>query len=129
MVVGLGDHEVDALLDRPPELLLVLRAHHRAGCRRVLGVVRPRVADVPGHQRVALAGDLAGDPHGLAVHRLEVVGAADVLELLAVRVVGERDHHVRARAQELAMQLAQRVGRVEDHFRHERAGLDVAAAL
>ena len=34
-----------------------------------------------------------------------------------------------ARAQELAMQLAQRVGRVEDHLGDERAGLDVAAAL
>ena len=29
-VVGLRDHEVDALLDRPAELLLVLRAHDRA---------------------------------------------------------------------------------------------------
>ena len=64
-----------------------------------------------------------------AVHLLEVAGAADVPELLAVRVVGERDHDVRAGAQELAVQLAQGVGRVEDHLGHVRARLDVAAAL
>jgi hypothetical protein len=53
----------------------------------------------------------------------------DRLELVAVRVVGQRDHHVRAGAQELAVQLPQRIGLVEDHLGDERARLDVAAAL
>ena len=49
---------------------------------------------------------------------LEVAVAADVAELVAVRVVGERDHHVGAGAQELAVQLPQRVGLVEDDLGH-----------
>ena len=115
--------------DRPAELLLVLRADHRARRLRLLGVVGPGVADVAGHERAALGGDLVGDPDRLAVHLLEVVAAPDVAQLVAVGVVGQRDHHVRPGAQELAVQLAQRVGLVEDHLGDERAGLDVAAAL
>src|SRR5919199_357162 len=56
-------------------------------------------------------------------------GAPDIAQLLAVRVVRERDHHVRSRAQELAVQLADRLRLVEDHLGHIGAGLDVAAPL
>ena len=79
VVVGLRDHEVDALLDRPAELLLVLRADHRARPLRLGRVVGPGVADVAGHERAALGGDLVRDPHRLAVQLLEVVPAADRL--------------------------------------------------
>ena len=60
---------------------------------------------------------------------LQLARAPDVSELLAVGVVGERHHDVRTRAQELAVQLAQCVGGVEDHLGHVGPGLDVAAAL
>src|SRR5438132_1457087 len=80
-------------------------------------------------QGTALSRDLAGDAHRLAVHRLQVALTADVPQLLPVRVVGERDHHVRARAQELPVQLAHRVGEVENHLGHERARLDVTASF
>src|SRR5690349_12267247 len=71
----------------------------------------------------------AGQPHRLPVHRLQVALAAHVTQLLPVRVVGQRHHHVRARAQELAMQLTHGVRVVEYHLGHERARLDVAAPL
>jgi hypothetical protein len=129
VVVRLGDDEVDALVDGPPELLLVLRAHHGPGRLRVLRVIRPGVADVAGDERSALAGDLVGDADRLAVHLLEVAVTPDVLELLAVRVVGERDHDVGAGAEELAVQLPHGVGRVEDHLRHVRSRLHVSAAF
>ena len=108
VVVGLGDDEVDALLDRPAELLGI-HGPNGPGGRRVVRIISPGVADVPGHQRTALGRDLAGYPHGGAVHRLQVALAAHVTQLLPVRVVGQRHHHVRARAQELAVQLAHRV--------------------
>src|SRR4051795_11957641 len=103
VVERLGDHEVDALLDGPAELLLVLRAHDEPGPDRVRGVEGPRVADVAGDEGVALARDLVRDPDGLAVQVLELARAPDVLQLLAVRVVGERDHDVRPGAEELAV--------------------------
>ena len=40
-----------------------------------------------------------------------------ILQLLAVRVVGQRDHDVSAGAQELAVQLDHRLRRVEDDLR------------
>ena len=46
-----------------------------------------------------------------------------------MRVIGQRHHHVGARAQQLAVQLAQRSRLVEDHLGDERAGLHVTAAL
>ena len=49
--------------------------------------------------------------------------------LLAVAVVGERDHDLGAGAQELAVQLADGVREVEHDLRHVRAALQVAAAL
>jgi hypothetical protein len=68
-------------------------------------------------------------PHGLPVHRLQVALAAHVPQLLPVRVIGQRDHHLRARAQELPVQLAHCVGKVQHHLWHERPGLDVAPAF
>ena len=44
-------------------------------------------------------------------------------------VVREGDHHLRPRAQELAVELAHRLGVVEHDLRDERAGLEVAAPL
>jgi UDP-N-acetylmuramyl tripeptide synthase len=44
-------------------------------------------------------------------------------------VVGERDHDLRARAQELSVQLSDRVGIVENDLRHERPALKIAAPL
>ena len=44
-------------------------------------------------------------------------------------VIGERDHDLRSGAQELSVQLADRVGVVEHHLGHEGAALDVPAPL
>ena len=93
-IVGLGDDEVDALLDRPTELFSVLLPHHVPGSFRVGRVVRPGVADVPCHQSSALGGDLVRDADSLPVQLLELTLPSDILELLAVCVVGERDHDI-----------------------------------
>ena len=65
----------------------------------------------------------------LPVERLEVVLAPDRAQLLAVAVVGERDHHLGAGAEHLAMELPHGLGEVEHDLRHERPGLEVAAPL
>ena len=113
----------------PRYLLLVHRAHLRPARHGVGRVVHPGVADVAGEQGVALAGHVAGDRERVAVQALEVALAADLAELRAVPVVGERDHHVGAAAQELAVQLAHGVRVVEDDLGDVRAALQVAAAL
>src|ERR1039458_8322252 len=100
IVIGLGDDEVDALVHRPAQLLGVGGTDHIAG-RRIVRVVDPGIADVARYQRVALLRDLAGDPDRVPVHRFQGALAADGPQLLPMRVVGERDHHLRARAQEL----------------------------
>jgi hypothetical protein len=127
--VRLGDDEVDPLLDRPAELLLVLGAHDGAGALGIRRVIAPCVADVAGHQGAALGRDLVGDPDRLAVHGLQVAVPADVAQLVAVRVVGQRHHDVGPRAEELAVELPERARLVEDHLRDVRTGLDVAAPL
>jgi hypothetical protein len=65
----------------------------------------------------------------MPVHGFQIVLAADVLELAAVRVVGERDHDVGAGPKKFAVQLAQCVGKIENDFGNIGAGLDVAAPL
>jgi hypothetical protein len=128
-VVGLRDHEVHALLDRPSDLLLVLRAHDRARGVGFTRIERPGVADVARHERAALRSHLVGDPHRLAVHGLQVAVTAHIGELLPVRVVGQRHHDVGAGPQELPVQLADGVRLIQDDFGNERARLDVAAPL
>ena len=129
IVVGLRDDEIDALVHRPRQLLFIHRADHARRRLFVLGVVRPGVADVAGDQRITLAGDLVGDAHRLAVHGLQIVLATDILQLAAVRVIGERDHDVGPRTKKLAVKLAECIGKIEHDFGHIGTGLDVAAAL
>ena len=121
-------HEVDALLGRPAQLLGVHGVYDRGGSR-VLGVVGPGVADVAGHQGTAFRGHCPGQPHRLPVHRLQVGLTAQLAQLLAVRVVGERHHDISARTQELPVQLGNRTGKVQHHLGHISARLDVAPAL
>jgi hypothetical protein len=85
-VVGLVDDEVDALLDRPAQLLLVLRAHDRAGAARVRRVVGPGVADVGRDERAALGGDGVGHLDRGAVHLLQVALTPNCPELLAATI-------------------------------------------
>jgi hypothetical protein len=123
------DDEVDALLDGPAELLLVLGADDRPGALRVSRVIGPGVADVRRHERVALGGDLVRHPQRRAVHRLQVAVAPDDAQLLTVGVVGERHHHVGAGREELTMQAEHRRGRVEHDLGDIGAGFDEAAAF
>ena len=106
-VVGLADDEVDALFLGPAELLAVLLAHDRTGVDRVGRVEAPGVADVASDQGATsqapdFIGDFVGDADGLPVQQLQLTVAPDIAQLLAMRVIGERDHHVGAGPQELA---------------------------
>ncbi len=64
-----------------------------------------------------------------AIHRLELVLAADDPQFLAMRVIGERFDDVRARVHEIAVDLRHDLGMIEHGFRHERARLHIAATL
>src|SRR5271169_6949275 len=128
VVDGLGDHEVDASLGGPPDLL----GEHIADDLMRRGIVRVidvGVADIAGHQGVALGADLLGDTQRLPVHRLEVTLAADHRQLLAVGVVSEGLNHVRSGMHVFPVQPGYHIGLLEDHLGYERPGLQVAAAL
>ena len=88
-----------------------------------------RVADVSGEKRAGLFGDLLRDGERLAVDLLEQVLLADDPHLLAVRVVRERLDDVRARANELAVELRDDVRLLEHDFWDERACLEISAPL
>src|SRR3712207_9351216 len=72
---------------------------------------------------------LLREGEGLAVEALEKLHFADDPELLAVGVVGERLDHVRPRVDELAVELRNLLGMLENYLRHEGSGLEVAPAL
>ena len=129
VVVGLGDHQVGAFFDGPADLLAVHLAHDRARGNGIVRVECPGVADVPGNERVTFGGDLGSEPERVAVQRLEVALAADLAHLLAVTVVRERHHHLRAGAEELPVQLAHRVRKIEHDLGDVRPALQVATAL
>src|ERR1700684_3261494 len=128
IVDGLGDHEVDASLGGPPDLLgeYVADGVMRRGIVRVVDV---GVADIAGHQGVVLGADLLGDTQRLPVQWLEVALAADYRQLLAVGVVGECLNHVRSGMYVFPVQPGHHVGLLEHHLWHERPGLQVAAPL
>ena len=65
----------------------------------------------------------------VAVERLEEGLFAHETELLAVPVVSERLHHVRAGMDEFTVQLAHDLGVLEHDLGNERTGLEVASAL
>jgi hypothetical protein len=91
-------------------------------------VVDPGVADIARHQGIPFGGDIFGQPDRLAVERFQVAFTANRLELLAVAIVGQSNHHFCTGAQELA-QLPERIGIIQHDFGDERAGLDIAAPL
>ena len=128
VVVGFGDDEVDALVGGPAQLLGIHGAHH-IGAGRIVRVVGPRVAHVAGHQGAAFGRHLPGQPHGLPVHRLQLGLAAQLAQLAAMGVIGQRHHHVSARAQELPVQLGHRIGEIHHRLGHVGARLHVAPAL
>ena len=128
VVVRLGEDEVDSFLGRPADLLAVHLAHDLARALGSVGVVDPRVADVPGDEGV-VTGDLLRQPHRVAVERLEIGLAPDHPQLLAMPVVRERHHHVRSRAQKFAVELTDGVGEVEHDLGDVGAALQIATAL
>src|SRR6185437_10127947 len=125
---GLGDEVVDPRFHRPADLLGedALDLLERGLVGRVVDV---GVADVAGEQRAGLARHRLGDAQRRAVHGHQVLLAADDPQLLAVHVVGERLGDVRPRAHEVQVQLFDDLGVLDQHLGHERAGLQVAAAL
>ena len=123
----LGDDEIDAGLGRPPRLLVEHGAHRPA--RLVVGREDVRVREVAREERAALARDVARQLERLPVQRLEQMLLADDPHLLAMAVVRERLHHVRAGVDELAVQLDHDLRVVEHDLRDEGARLQVATAL
>ena len=111
-----GRPGVDLVLELPVE-----QRAHVVGRRGVVGLVGPRQGQVPGDQRVALVGDLARDLHGVPVDLVDLPVQPDGGELVVARVEGHRLQDVDAGAQELAVQLRQRVGVFDHHLGRERA--------
>ena len=126
--VGLAHDEVDAGVHRPVDLLVEDPARLLVRLR-VVGPVDARVADVPREQGAGLARDLLREAERRAVDPLEVALPVDHPHLGAMRVVGERLDDVRARVHEVPVEALHQVRMLEDHLRHERAGLEIAAAL
>ena len=125
----LADPEVHAA---GVDLVLELPVEQRpdvVGARRVGGVVGPREAEVAGDERVALGRDLPRDLHGVAVDVVDLAREADRRELVVARVERHRLEHVDPRAQELAVQLLQRVGVLDHDLGRERPRLHVPALL
>jgi hypothetical protein len=104
----LRDDEVDSGFRRPRDLLVEHRAHRAAGA--VVAEVEVGVAHVAGEQRPRLARHIGGDRERFAVERLEQVLRADEPQLLAVGVVRERLDDVRARVNELAVEVGDDLG-------------------
>jgi hypothetical protein len=126
VVQRLGDDEVHALVHSHD--LLGIDLAHLWRWPFVVVIIDPGVADIARYQGIPLGGDFPGQPHRLAVERFQVAFAAHRLELLAVAIVGQGDHHFGAGAQELAVQLPERIGIIQHDFGDERA-FDVAAPL
>src|SRR5262249_13982097 len=88
-----------------------------------------RVADVAGEEGPGFPGHLLRDPEGRAVDRLEILLPADDPELRPVGIVREGLDHIRAGVDEVTVELLNQAGSLEDHLRHERAGLKIPTAL
>ena len=119
----LRDDEVDTRIDRPRGLFLEHRAH---GLPRLV-VLREdvRVGQVAREERAALVGHLAGELERTPVELFEQMLLADDPQLLAVPVVRERLDDIGAGVNELAMELGDDLGVVEDDLGNERARLQV----
>jgi hypothetical protein len=96
---------------------------------RILRQVRPREREVAGDERAAFRGNLTRDPDGVAVDVVDLAGEPDGRELVVARVEGHRLEHLGAGAQELAVELRERLGMLDHDLGRERAGLDVAPLL
>ena len=122
----LADDEIDAGIDRPADLLLEHRAHGfpRFG---ICGIEDVGIADVAGQQRAAFVGHCLGQFQRTAIHRLEVVLAADDAQLFAMRIVGQRLDDVGAGVDKIAMQLGDDFRMFDDDFRNECPGLQIPA--
>ena len=84
----------------------------------------------PGEQRAGMAvHDLAGDGDGVPVEPLQQVFPADEAQSLAVAVIGEGEHHIRAAAHQLLVKLLDDLRMVDHHFGRIGARRQVAAPL
>ena len=68
-------------------------------------------------------------PKRRPIHRHQVLLAPDDAQLLPVHVIGERLRDIGAGVHEVQVQLLDHLRVIEQHFRHECAGLQVAASL
>ena len=122
------DHEVDAGLDRPAHLLL---EHGPDRCSETSssGSKTLVLQMLPAKRAPLSRRDLLRDRERCPVHRLEQVLLADQPQLLPVRVVRERLDDIRARVDELAVELGDELRMLQDDLGHVRAGLEVPAPL
>ena len=108
--------------------LLVEEPAHLVRRAFVLRIEHPRQAEVRRHER-PIAGDLAGEADRGAVDVAHLIRISDRRELLFARIEGEGLQDLRARVEELLVQLLHGGGMLEDDLRRERPGLNVAALL
>ena len=74
-------------------------------------------------------GDLASDAHGITVDLVDLARQPHGRELVVARVEGHRLQDLRAGTQELAVQLRERVGMLDDDLGRERPRLNVPTLL
>ncbi len=129
VVVCLGDDEIYAFLYRPGQLFLVHGSHDTGGRHGIAGIICPGIADIACDKRVTLAGDFVGKLHRLTVHPFEVILPAYILQLFAMGIVGQGDHHLASRPEELPVQFFDRLREIKDDFWNVRASLDIAPAF
>src|SRR3989442_583049 len=113
----------------PGQLFLVHGPHNAGGLFDVVGIKCPGIADIARDKRVTLSRDLVGKPHCLPVHAFEIIFSAYILQLFTMGVVGQGNHHLASRAEELSMQSLDCLREIKDNFWDIRPGLDIAPAL
>ena len=87
------------------------------GARAIVGVVRPREGQVPCDERVSFIRHVARDLHRVPVDVVDLASQSDGLELVVAGIERHRLQHVDSGAQELAVQLCERVRMLDHDFR------------
>ena len=123
----LRDHEVWVFLELSLELLVEQPTHLVRGSL-LLRIVHPREAEVRRDER-SIARDLAGEADRGAVDVAHPIRIPDRREFLLARIEGEGLQDFRAGVKELLMELPHGGRMLQDDFRREGTGLNVAAFL
>jgi hypothetical protein len=91
----------------------------------VVYVIDPGVADVTGHQGVALSGYLPGEPYGPAVEFLQFTLSTNGRQLFSVGIISQGDHDFGAGSEEFTVEFPYSLWEIHDHFGDIGPGLDI----